>query len=469
MIPTLLKEFHSTPQGGHSGFYKTYRRLAANVYWVGMKGVVQEFVRSCDVCQRRKYLASSPGGLLQPLPIPERIWEDISMDFITGLPKSKGYEAIFVVVDRLSKYCHFIPLKHPYIARSLAEIFSKEVVKLHGIPMSIVSDRDPIFMSNFWRELFKAQGTQLKMSSSYHPESDGQTEVVNRCLETYLRCFISDQPKTWMSWLHWAEYWFNTSFHTTTEYTPFELVYGRPPPVMSRWVQGETRVEAVQRDLIERDEAIRQLRSHLLRAQDRLKAQADKKRSDRSFEIGEWVFVKLRAHRQNSVVTRINAKLAARYYGPYPITERIGAVAYKLRLPTSSKVHPVFHVSLLKKAVGQYHENEELPDLMAGEQEEEFEPEAVLAVRRVQKQGEEVKQLLIHWKGKTVEEATWEDYVMFKSQFPQFNLEDKVAAEEGSIDRNNDNNSSLPGQLIHHTSSGPRVWKVYSRRGKKGI
>jgi len=106
---------------------------------------------------------------------------------------------------------------------------------------------------------------------------------------------------------------------------------------------------------------------------------------------------------------------------------------------------------------------------MAGEQEEEFEPEAVLAVRRVQKQGEEVKQLLIHGKGKTVEEATWEDYVMFKSQFPQFNLEDKVAAEEGSIDRNNDNNSSLPGQLIHHTSSGPRVWKVYSRRGKKGI
>lgn len=207
----------------------------------------------------------------------------------------------------------------------------------------------------------------------------------------------------------------------------------------------------------------------MLRAQDRMKAQDDKKRSDRSFEVGEWVFVKLRAHRQNSVVTRINAKLAARYYGPYPITERIGAVAYKLRLPTSSRVHPVFHVSLLKKAVGQYHENEELPDLMANEQEEEFEPETVLAVRRVQKQGEEVKQLLINRKGKTVEEATWEDYIMLKSQFPQFNLEDKVAAEEGSIDRNNNNNLPLPGQLIHHASSGPRVWKVYSRRGKTGI
>ena len=195
LIPILLQEFHATPQSGHSGFYKTYRRIAENVYWIGIKSKVQEFVRSCDVFQRQKYLACSPGGFLQPLPIPERIWEDISMDFITGLPKSKGYEAIFVVVDRLSKYCHFIPLKHPYTARSLAEVFSKEIVRLHGIPVSIVSDRDPVFMSSFWRELFKMQGTQLRVSSAYHPESDGQTEVVNRCLETYLRCFISDQPR----------------------------------------------------------------------------------------------------------------------------------------------------------------------------------------------------------------------------------------------------------------------------------
>ncbi|MCI01490.1 putative Ty-3/Gypsy retrotransposon polyprotein, partial [Trifolium medium] len=117
LIPTLLKEFHATPQGGHSGFYRTYRRLAANVYWVGMKNTIQDFVRECDVCQRQKYLASSPGGLLQPLPIPDRVWEDISMDFITGLPKSKGYEVILVVVDRLSKYCHFVTLKHPYTAK----------------------------------------------------------------------------------------------------------------------------------------------------------------------------------------------------------------------------------------------------------------------------------------------------------------------------------------------------------------
>ena len=149
----------------------------------------------------------------------------------------------------------------------------------------------------------------------------------------------------------------------------------------NEWLQGEVRIEAVQRDLIDRDEALRQLRSQLLRAQERMKRQADKKRIDKSFVVGEWVFVKLRAHRQQSVVTRINAKLAARYYGPYPILERIGAVAYKLKLPTGSKVHPVFHVSLLKKAIGEYHEEEALSELLSDEQTEIFEPEAVLGTR----------------------------------------------------------------------------------------
>ena len=191
----VLQEFHSTPAGGHSGFVRTYRRVAGKLYWIGMKRVVQEFVRSCDVCQRQKYSALSPAGLLQPLLVPELIWEDISLDFITGLPKSKGFEAIFVVVERLSKYSHFIPLKHPYTARKVAEVFTKEIVRLHGVPQSIVSDRDPLFISVFWKELFRLQGTILKMSSSYHPETDGQTEVVNRCLEAYLRCFASEQPK----------------------------------------------------------------------------------------------------------------------------------------------------------------------------------------------------------------------------------------------------------------------------------
>ncbi|MCI31388.1 hypothetical protein A2U01_0052600, partial [Trifolium medium] len=133
--------------------------------------------------------------------------------------------------------------------------------------------------------------------------------------------------------------------------------------------------------------------------------------------------------RQKSVVTRINAKLSAKYYGPYPIIEKIGAVAYKLKLPIGSRIHPVFHVSLLKKAVGEYHEDEELPALMDDDQVDHYEPEAVLATRKIRQQGEEVKQVLVHWKGKSAEEATWEDVIMMKSQFPKFNLEDKVVVE----------------------------------------
>lgn len=397
----MLAEFHATPQGGHSGFLRTYRRIAANLYWVGMKNDVQEFVRSCDTCQRQKYMASSPAGLLQPLPIPEQIWEDVSLDFITGLPKSKGFEAILVVVDRLSKYCHFLPLKHPYTARSIAELFAKEIIRLHGIPSSIVSDRDPLFMSHFWKEIFRLQGTQLKMSSAYHPESDGQTEAVNRCLETYLRCFSADQPKTWVCWLHWAEFWFNTTFHSAANQTPFEAVYGRKPPALPRWGLGETRVEAVQRELLDRDEALRQLRTQLSRAQDRMQSQANAKRVEKSFAVGEWVFVKLRAHRQQSVVTRVHAKLAARYYGPYPIVARVGAVAYRLQLPEGSRVHPVFHISLLKKAIGEYEPAMDLPEHLEGEGTEAVNPGNILATRTISAQGEDIPQVLVHWQGKS--------------------------------------------------------------------
>lgn len=221
---------------------------------------------------------------------------------------------------------------------------------------------------------------------------------------------------------------------------------------------------------MDRDEALRQLRNQLLRAQEKMKSQADKKRIDRSFACGEWVFVKLRAHRQQSVVTRISAKLAARYYSPYLIIEKIGAVAYRLKLPEGSRVHPVFHVSLLKKAVGRYHEEDELPDLLE-EHIEVYKPEAVLATRKVKKQDEEIRQILIHWKGKTTEEATWEDEIMIKSQFPKFFLEDKAISEGEGIDRPQLVEKELPReQLMYREPSGPQAWKVYSRRkGKKGI
>lgn len=335
IIDDLLRDFHSSPSGGHSGYLRTYRRMAGTLYWQGMMKRVQEFVKACDTCQRQKYAATTPSGLLQPLPIPVLVWSEISMDFITNLPKSNGYEAILVVVDRLSKYSHFIPLKHPFTARSIASIFVKEVVRLHGVPESILSDRDPLFVSIFWKELFKLIGTVLKMSSAYHPQTDGQTEVVNRCLEAYLRCFISDQPKSWAHWIPWAELWYNTSFHISTGFTPFEVVYGRKPPVLVHFLEGETRVEAVAQELRDRDEALRQLKFNLQKAQEQMKMQADKRRKEVQFDVGDWVFLKLRPHRQQSLVQRIHQKLAPRFFGPYQIIQKVGPVAYKLKLPAT--------------------------------------------------------------------------------------------------------------------------------------
>ena len=275
---------------------------------------------------------------MQPLPIPKAVWEDISLDFITGLPKVGRVDTILVVVDRLTKYAHFLLVKHPYTAKSVAELFTKEVVRLHGIPTSIVSDRDPTFMSHFWKELFRLQGTHLKMSTSYHPETDGQTEVLNRGLETYLRCFAVEQPRSWPKWLHWAEYWYNTTFHSSTKVTPFEAIYGRPPPTLLRYIQGETLVEAVAEELQDRDEALKQLQFNLQRAQSNMSKFANKNRRDVSYQPGEWVYLKVRPHVQHTVARRINAKLAARFYGPFMILSKIGAVAYKLQLPTNSHV-----------------------------------------------------------------------------------------------------------------------------------
>ena len=243
-------------------------------------------VRECDVCQKNKPDLAAYPGLLQPLPLPTTIWSHISMDFIESLPKSQGKTVILVVVDRLSKYAHFLPLSHPFTAIDVAQQFLNNIYKLHGLPNTIVSDRDKVFLSNFWKELFKLLQVKLHMSTSYHPQTDGQTEVVNRSLECYLRCMSGEQPTQWMKWLSLAEWWYNTNHHSAINSTPYEVVYGQPPPVHIPYVGGESRVESVDRTLTAREEAIATCKFHLKRAQDRMKSQADKHRTDRELVIG---------------------------------------------------------------------------------------------------------------------------------------------------------------------------------------
>jgi len=203
--------------------------------------------------------------------------DTIKKDFIEGLPLSNGYSVILVVIDRLSKYGHFIPLKHPFSSKTVAEVFIKEIVRLHGFPENIVSDRDKVFLSNFWTELFKSQGTILHRSTAYHPQTDGQTEVVNRCLETYLRCFAGRKPKSWLQWLHWAEYWYNTSYHTTTGTTPFLAVYGREPPKILRYGDISTVNGQVEELIRDRDSLLQELRENMELAQRRMQKSANDK------------------------------------------------------------------------------------------------------------------------------------------------------------------------------------------------
>eukprot|EP00253_Pinus_taeda_P036585 PITA_36585 len=208
-----------------------------------MKKDILTFVAECDVCQRHKGETVKAPGTLQPLPISTSIWTEVSMDFITGLPKSGNKSVIMVVVDRLLKYAHFYALPHPFTPTLVVQSFMDQIFKLHGMPTSIVSDRDPIFTSNFWQELFRLQGTQLKLITSYHPQTDGQTEAVNKCMETYLRCFTSEKQHLWVQWLPLAKWWYNTNYHATTKMTPYEAVYGQIPPSPTSYIKVDQRIQ----------------------------------------------------------------------------------------------------------------------------------------------------------------------------------------------------------------------------------
>ena len=229
---------------GHEGTQKTLHRLRADFYIPRDRVLVQDLVRSCTTCQRNKTETVQPAGLLQPLDVPTQVWADISLDFIEGLPKVAGKSVILTVVDRFSKYAHFIALGHPYTATSVARAFFDGIVRLHGFPLSIVSDRDPVFTGHVWRDIFKMAGVQLRMSTAFHPQTDGQSEVVNKVIAMYLRCVTGDRPRAWVDWLSWAEYCYNTSFHTALRATPFEVVYGRRPPPLLPYSPGTARTEA---------------------------------------------------------------------------------------------------------------------------------------------------------------------------------------------------------------------------------
>ncbi|KAK2362674.1 hypothetical protein QL285_087716 [Trifolium repens] len=347
---TILGEAHKSKLSMHPGATKMYQDLRQDFWWPGMKRDVAEFVASCLTCQKAKIEHQRPAGILQSLDIPEWKWDSISMDFITGLPKTRRkHDSIWVIVDRLTKSAHFLPVRITDTAAKLTDVYIAEIVRLHGIPSSIVSDRDPKFTSHFWKTLHEALGTKLRLSSAYHPQTDGQTERTNQSLEDLLRACVLDDRGSWDDVLPLIEFTYNNSYHSTIGMAPYEALYGRRCQTPLCWYQdGESLIvgpEMVQQTT----DKVRKIRAMMKVAQDRQKSYADRRRRPLEFEEGDHVF--LRVTPTTGVGRALKAKkLTPKFIGPYQILERVGKVAYRIALPpVLSLIHDVFHVSQLRK------------------------------------------------------------------------------------------------------------------------
>ncbi|KAJ3684964.1 hypothetical protein LUZ61_014128 [Rhynchospora tenuis] len=419
----IMQSLHDSSIGGHSGINVTYHKLKRYFYWPQLKQFVHDYITSCHTCQINKGEHTAYPRLLQPLPIPSEAWQSLGLDFITGLPKSMGKDVILVVVDRFTKYGYFIALAHPFTASTVAQAFLDNIYKLHGLPQNLISDRDPIFTSTFWRELMCKIGVQLNLSTTYQPQSDGQTERLNQCLEQYLRCMVFEHQKKWCKWLPLAEYWYNTSYQQSLNTSPFHALYGYQPPLLPFEDVIRSSDQAVNELLRSRQQVLALLRDSLTKAQSRMKKYADLHRTERTFEVGEWVYMKIHPYRQQSVSGDGKNKLNPRYFGPYEIVEKIGSMAYRLQLPAEAQIHPVVHVSLLKKHIGRGHiPSSVLPEFsLIGKLH--VAPIAVLNRRLVKRGNAGVAQLQVKWEGMTSEDTTWEDYAIMQRKFPKFILE----------------------------------------------
>jgi hypothetical protein len=416
----ILSEAHQSLYTVHPGSTKMYRDLRKSYWWNGMKKDIAQHVERCLTCQQIKAEHQRPAGPLQALPIPEWKWERISMDFVSGFPKAQGgQDAVWVIVDRLTKTAHFLPIKMNYSMDRLAELYVKEIVRLHGVPVSIVSDRDPRFTSRFWRSLQEAMGTKLTFSTAFHPQTDGQTERTIQTLEDMLRLCVLDFKGSWIKYLPLIEFAYNNSYHASIDMAPYEALYGRKCRSPLYWDEvGERKLlgpEIIQ----DTCEKIAVIKKKLAAAQSRQKSYADVRRRELEFEIGTKVFLKI-APMKGVMRFGRKGKLSPRFIGPLEILERIGTVAYRLALPPNlSGIHDVFHVSMLKKYVPDAThvlESESLqiqPNMTYDET-----PMRILDRKDQVLRNKSISLVKVLWNNHSVEEASWELEESMRNKYP---------------------------------------------------
>ncbi|GJR58185.1 hypothetical protein Tco_1500347 [Tanacetum coccineum] len=391
----IMHESHKSKYSIHPGSDKMYQDLKKLYWWPNMKAEIATYVSKCLTCAKVKAEHQKPSGLLQQPEIPEWKWEKITMDFVSGLPRTpSGYDSIWVIVDRLTKSAHFLPMKKTDSIEKLAQLYLKEIVCKHGVPTSIISDRDSLFTSRFWKSLQEAMGTQLDMSTAYHPETDGQRERTIQTLEDMF-------------------------YHASIKAAPFEALYGRKCRSPVCWSEvGESQLTGP--ELVrETTEMIVQIKNRLITARSRQKSYADVRRKPMEFNVGDMVMLKVSPWKG---VIRFGkrGKLSPRYVGPFKIIERIGPVAYRLELPEKLHgIHNTFHVSNLKKCLAD-------ENLVIPLEEIQLDDKLHFIEEPVEIMDREVKQLKqsripivkVRWNSRRGPEFTWEREDFFMRRYP---------------------------------------------------
>lgn len=408
---SLLHDCHDAAIAGHFGFRKTYDKLRQLAYWPNIAKETQQYVESCEKCQRNKPSQERPAGLLQPLAIPAARWEVVTMDFMVQLPKTPhNHDAITVFVDKLTKHAHFVPSTTTASATDIARQFFDNIFRHHGMPTTIVSDRDSKFTSRFWQELHRLMDVKLAMSTAYHPQTDGQTEVMNKTLGIMLRAFIDEKQTNWDILLPAAEFAYNNSINHSTGFSPFYLNTGQNPRTPATLLTPtDSNVPSVHDYLHMQSSALLFAQDALQRAQDHQKEQADKKRQDHNFKKGDKILLNAENITMPADSGLPSDKLKPRFIGPFTLLEQRSPVTFLVDLPPAYKIHNVFHVDLFRP----YKESPLVlgrripappPPPVIIEGSDEYEVESILRYRFYRRQ----HQFLVSWLGYGREDDTWE-------------------------------------------------------------
>ncbi|GJW42142.1 putative reverse transcriptase domain-containing protein [Tanacetum coccineum] len=388
----IMNEAHATRYYVHPGADKMYYVLRGLYWWPRIKKDIATYVSKCLTYSKVKAEHQKPSGLLQQPEIPEWKWENITMDFISKLPRtSSRHDLIWVIADRLTKSAHFLAIRKDYKIERLARLYINKIVARHGVPVSIISDCDSYFTSRFWQSLQKALRTRLDLSIAYHLETDGQSERTIQTLEYMLRACAIDFGGNWDTHLPLVEFLYNNSYHSSVKCAPFEALYGMKCRTPIAWAEvGESKLfgsEIIQ----ETTDKIVQIKERLKAARDRQKSYADNRQKPLEFNVGDKVLLKV-SPRKGVVRFGKRSKLSPRYVGPFEIVERVGPLAYRLRLLQELMgVHDTFHVSNLKKCLAD--------------------------VKKLKKR--RIPIIKVRWNSRQGPEFTWEREDEMKRKYPQ--------------------------------------------------